>query len=186
MEINEAIMGRRSVRSFKSDPVDENTIRRLIAAAIHAPSAVNDQPWTFTIIRDRALIDWVSRDAKEYMRGTIPNDPNLGRIRSLMQDQAFHMFHHAPVLVVIAAEAEGFWIVEDCALAASNFMHAAYAAGLGTCWIGFAQGFLATDAGKRMLGLPLDWVPIAPIALGHPKAPSQPVPRKEPVIRWIG
>ena len=186
MEINEAILGRRSVRSFTSDPVDETTIRRLIAAAIHAPSAVNDQPWTFAIVRDRALIDWVARDAKEFMRRTTSSDPNFQQIRSLMEDQAFHMFYHAPVLAVIAAHAEGFWIVEDCALAAANFMLAAHAAGLGTCWIGFAQGFLNTDAGKRMLGLPLDWVPIAPIALGHPKLPPQPMMRKEPEIRWIG
>ena len=48
MDINTAIFGRRSVREYAPDVVDEKTIAILIDAAIHAPSAVNQQPWTFT------------------------------------------------------------------------------------------------------------------------------------------
>jgi nitroreductase len=84
------------------------------------------------------------------------------------------------------AQAVGPWIVEDCALAAENLMLAAYAAGLGTCWIGFAPSFLDTPDGKRALGLPAPWVPVAPLIVGHPGAPPAPVPRKEPEIRWVG
>lgn len=65
-------------------------------------------------------------------------------------------------------------------------MLAAYAAGLGTCWIGFAQGFLNTPEGKQMLGLPDSWVPIAPIIVGHPEQLPPVVPRKAPEIVWIG
>ena len=65
-------------------------------------------------------------------------------------------------------------------------MLAAYAVGLGSCWIGFAQSFLNTPAGKSMLGLPAAWVPVAPIIVGHPKGSPPSVPRKEPVIRWVG
>ena len=53
-------------------------------------------------------------------------------------------------------------------LAAENLMLAAYAAGLGTCWIGVAQGFLNALDGKAMLGLPAAWVPVAPVIVGHP------------------
>jgi nitroreductase len=71
--------------------------------------------------------------------------------------------------------------------AAENLMLAAYAAGLGgTCWIGFAQGFLNTPEGKKELALSDSCVPIAPIIVGHPKAAPSPVQRKEPEIRWIG
>ena len=72
------------------------------------------------------------------------------------------------------------------ALAAENMMLAAYASGLGTCWIGFAQTFLNTSDGKNMLGLPATTVPVAPIIVGHPKTEVPPVPRKAPDIRWIG
>ena len=76
--------------------------------------------------------------------------------------------------------------MEDCALAAATLMLAAHAAGLGTCWIGFAQGFLNTPAGKQALGLPDAWVSVAPIILGHPRSTTPPVPRNEPSIRWVG
>jgi nitroreductase len=65
-------------------------------------------------------------------------------------------------------------------------MLAAHSEGLGTCWIGFAQGFLSTSEGKNALGLPATWVPVAPIIVGHPKTEIAPVHRKEPEIRWIG
>ncbi len=78
------------------------------------------------------------------------------------------------------------WIVEDCALAAENLMLAAYAAGFGTCWVGFAQSFLNTPQGKALLGLPSASISVAPIIVGYAKQQPPPVPRREPVIRWIG
>ena len=89
-------------------------------------------------------------------------------------------------MILISAVAQGPWIVEDCALAAENLMLAAYAAGLGSCWIGFAQSFLNTPEGKRALGLPAACVPVAPIIVGHPKAAPPAVARKAPEIRWVG
>ena len=74
----------------------------------------------------------------------------------------------------------------DWALAAENLMLAAYAAGLGSCWIGFAQGFLNTSEGKAVLGLPSAWAPVAPIVVGYPRIAPNPVPRNEPDIRWVG
>jgi len=65
-------------------------------------------------------------------------------------------------------------------------MLAAYAAGVGSCWIGFAQGFLNSPKGKTMADLPAACVPVAPIIIGHPKAAMPPVPRKSPEIRWVG
>ncbi len=65
-------------------------------------------------------------------------------------------------------------------------MLAAYAAGLGSCWIGFAQGYLNTGEGKAVSGLPSAWVPVAPIIVGYPKAAANPVPRNQPQIRRVG
>jgi nitroreductase len=64
MDINVAISGRRSVREYTSQPVDEATIRRLIDAAVLAPSAVNQQPWSFTVVRDQALLDRATRTSR--------------------------------------------------------------------------------------------------------------------------
>jgi len=190
MDIKDAISGRRSVREYTAQAVDEQTIRHLVDAAVHAPNAVNLQPWTFTIVRDQDLLGRMSRDAKAHMLAsvlpTMPVSPQADHFRSLLNDPNFHIFYRAPVLILISATAQGPWIVEDCALAAENLMLAAYAVGLGTCWIGFAQSFLNTPDGKKALGLPAAWVPVAPIIVGHPKAVPAPVPRKVPEIRWVG
>jgi nitroreductase len=87
---------------------------------------------------------------------------------------------------LIAAIAEAPWFVEDCSLAAENLMLAAHAAGLGTCWIGFAQSFLNTPNGKALIGIPGAWAPVAPIIVGRPQGDLKPVPRNIPRIRWIG
>ncbi len=187
MDFNEVITNRQSIREYTAQAVDERTIHRLIDAAVRAPNAVNQQPWTFTVVRDQTVLDRISRNAKSHMLTTMPASLHSDHFRSLLNDPNFHIFYRAPVMILISAKAEGPWIVEDCALAAENLMLAACAAGLGTCWIGFAQGFLNTWDGKNLLGLPAAWVPVAPIIVGHPKAAAPaPAPRKEPEVRWVG
>ena len=186
MDLNEAITRRRTIREYTAAAVEEQTIRALIDAAVHAPSAVNQQPWTFTVVRDQNVLDRVSRDAKSHMLASLADSPDADRFRSRLSDPGFQIFYHAPVLILISASSNGPWIVEDCALAAENLMLAACASGLGSGWIGFAQGYLNTPAGKQELGLPAAWVPVAPIIVGHPLAIAPPVPRNAPKIRWVG
>jgi nitroreductase len=186
MNLDQAISGRRSTRHYTTEPVDEQVIFRLIDAAGQAPSAMNQQPWTFTVVRDQALLDRISREAKAGMLATMAAGSQSSHFQSLLNDEHFHIFYHAPVLVLISGNGPGQWVVEDCALAAENLMLCAYAEGLGTCWIGFAQGFLDSPQGKHALGLPAEWTPVAPIIIGHPDSIPVPVSHKTPEIRWIG
>ena len=172
------------VREFRTDSLDDNTLRQLIDAAIQAPSAVNQQPWRFTVVRDQVVLERISQNAKAYMLRTSPAALASPHFQSILSNAEFNIFYHAPALVVISAQ-NGPWITEDCALAAENLMLAAYAAGLGTCWIGFAQGWLATAEGKAELKLPEDHVPIAPIIVGHPKSATPAVQRKPAKIDWL-
>ncbi|WP_346655455.1 nitroreductase family protein [Pseudomonas sp. L7] len=57
MNIYEAIHERRSTRAFTAEPVEQHLIVRLIEAAAQAPSAMNLQPWVFTVVRDQALLE---------------------------------------------------------------------------------------------------------------------------------
>jgi nitroreductase len=182
MNLDEAISGRRSVREYTAEALNQEIITRLIKAAIRAPNAVNQQPWTFTVVRDQKLLDFISQAAKSHMLC----EPHSDHFHALLSDPKFHIFYHAPVLILISAVRQGPWDVEDCALAAENLMLCAYAAGLGSCWIGFAQRYLGTADGKRALGLPDACVPVAPIIVGHPKNTPSPVSRKPPEIHWIG
>jgi nitroreductase len=185
MDLKEAIYSRRAVRDFTAEPVNEDVLRQLIDAAVQAPSAVNQQPWTFSIVRDRALLARISHEAKAYMLRTSPAALASPHFQELLGNPEFDIFYHAPALIVISAETESPWAIEDCALAAENMMLAACAAGLGTCWIGFAQAWLGTPEGKAALKLPDNSKPVAPIIVGHGKSPAPPVPRKEPRINWV-
>ena len=186
MDVFEAIKGRRSVRDFANKTVDDETIRDLIAVASQAPSAVNRQPWTFTVVRDRKVLDHISQGAKALMLSTLGVGEEAEHFRALLAKPEFHVFYNAPALVVISANAPGPWTVENCALAAENLMLAAHARGMGTCWIGFAQSYLGTADGRATLGIPEAWEPVAPVILGYPSAAPPIVPRHEPVIRWLG
>jgi nitroreductase len=184
MNVREAIFGRRAVREFTAEPVQEEVLRQLIDAAIQAPSAVNQQPWLFTVVRNREMLARISDESKAYMLRTSPVALASHHFQHILADPKFDIFYGAPALIVISA-ATSSWAVEDCALAAQNLMLTAHAAGLGTCWIGFAQGWLGTPAGKSFLKLPETDIPVAPIIIGHPKSVPPAVSRKPSRIDWL-
>lgn len=181
MELMEAIRGRRAVRSYTEESISLETLKRLVDAAIQAPSAINAQPWHFTIIRNQAALDRISHAAKSHMLRTTAAD---GPMREHLDDPHFHIFYHAPALILISAR-DVDWACEDSALAAENLMLAACAEGLGSCWIGFAQRWLETEEGKRAVNLPSGYTPVAPIIVGIPREAAPPVPRKSAAIHWL-
>jgi len=147
---------------------------------------MNEQPWHFTIVTDAALLDEISRCSKLWMLKEVAAMPRPGHFRDLLADPLFHIFYHAPALIVTSVPSDRQWSAEDCALAAQNMMLAALEQNLGSCWIGFAQGWLNTEEGHALLGLPRQCRVVAPIIVGYPKAIPPPVPRKPPLITWIG
>ena len=185
MDLEHAIDSRRSAREFTAQSVDKMMLRRLIDAAIQAPSAVNEQPWLFVVVQDRDLLNRISSQAKAHILTSPPTSVSSQHYQKLLSDPSFDIFYGAPALIVIASATAGPWAIENCALAAENLMLAACSAGLGTCWIGFAQSWLGTVDGKAALDLPVNCLPVAPIIVGHPKSAPRPVPRREAEIRWI-
>lgn len=186
MELADALYARRAVRDFKPAPVDRPTVAALIDAAIQAPSAMDEQPWSFVIVRDKVLLDRISTEAKAWMLKSTPAGLLSHHFQETLGNPNFHIFYHAPALIVIAGKSDGPWTVIDCTLAAQNLMLAARASGLGTCWIGFAQGWLNTPEGKAALQLPADYVPVAPIIVGQPAAWPQAHKKNDPEVTWIG
>jgi len=186
VELRAAIRLRRAVRDYTQEPVSAADLRDLISAASWAPSAMNEQPWHFTVVTDAMLLDEISWRSKDWMLKEIMEMPRPAHFRDLLADPLFHIFYHAPALIVISVPDDGQWRAEDCALAAQNMMLAALDQSLGSCWIGFAQGWLNTDDGLNLLGLPRQSRVVAPVIIGHPKTAPPPVPRKPPLITWIG
>ncbi|HTR77179.1 MAG TPA: nitroreductase family protein [Gemmatimonadaceae bacterium] len=188
------IYRRRAIRAYKSDVVDEYRVRRLLDAAVHAPTAMDEQPWQFVIIQDRATLRRLSDHAKsmaraaEALHGNVLKPPgaNGDGIRSRMADPRFEIFYDAPTLIVICAIPSSEFVTADCWLAAENLMLAACADGLGTCCIGLAVPALNSPEGKAEIGIPAEMRAIAPIILGVPREEATPVPRRAAIIRtWI-
>jgi nitroreductase len=186
MEFLEVLRSRRAVRDFKADAIAPHVLRRLVDAAIQAPSAMNDQPWRFSIVTDPVLLERMSTAAKRHLLDCLHVLPKPDHFRDIFSDPQLHLFHRAPALIVISADSDNPWVSEDCALAAENLMLAATEMRLGSCWVGFAQAWLNAPEGRRMLGIPLSHRVVAPIVIGFPRAPAPAVPRRNPDIAWIG
>jgi nitroreductase len=185
MEISEAINSRHSTRDYFPEAPSEAIIESLMDAAIRAPSAVNRQPWHFSVVANRSLLDDISKRAKAYMTKMRPLELPES-LYDKLADPQFHVFYHAPTLIVISATQQGPWIEADCALAAQNLMLAARAQGLGSCWIGLSQPFLATDDGRKALQISAADYPIAPIVVGKASHDAPPSPRNPVSVNWVG
>jgi len=161
MEALQAIMSRRSVRSFQATPVAPEALDTLLRAAMAAPSAGNQQSWRFVVVTERARLDALSE--------TSPYAAPLRR---------------APLAVVVCGETRdekhpGFW-VEDCSAAMENLLLAAHALGLGAVWLGYHPNEERKEALRVMLGLPATVEPFGIAAIGHPDESKPPADRFDP------
>src|ERR1039457_1026309 len=63
----DAIHNRRSVRDYKNGKIEKASIGLLLDAAVHAPTAVHEEPWAFVIIQDKKVLNRISDRAKELL-----------------------------------------------------------------------------------------------------------------------
>jgi nitroreductase len=55
VQYDEVVLGRRSIRGYKPDPVPKSLISEILALAMRSPSSMNTQPWNFTVVTGQAL-----------------------------------------------------------------------------------------------------------------------------------
>ena len=180
------VVGRqRAHRRFRSDPVDDAVIERLLWAATRAPSAENAQPWEFVVVTDpdrrAGLADLARRawegGARDYERGRLPEglfaDVDHGATSGLAT---------APVWIVVAADTAK---VRDAALGSSiwpatqNLLLAATAEGLGSALTTLSLAY--ADELAALLDLPDRVRPFAAVPVGYPARGLGP-PRRDPVL----
>ena len=174
MDTIEAIKNRRSIRKFKSNPVDDKTLEIVLDAARLAPSWANTQCWKFIVIRDNAT--------KASLAEIVQINPNLG------SNPAANALRIAPVIVVAIAEkgVSGYfngkpltdkgeyWFMFDIALAMQNLTLAATALGLGTVHMGLFDHQKAAS----ILEVPDNYYVVAMTPLGYPEYQPNQRPRK--------
>ena len=177
----DAIYVRRSVRSYTPERLERSTVEALLNAAIQAPTAMHEEPWTFAVVQDRGALDRISDRAKELWQA------EAGHAELATRFSAHHesVFYNAGTLIVIGARTVTPFVVADCWLAAENLMLAACALGLGSCVIGSAVPALNTPDAKVAAGIPADVTAIAPIVVGVPSGTVAPALRRDPeIVAW--
>lgn len=183
--IFEIILARRSVRTYAPNELERDTILTLLEAAVHAPTAMHEEPWAFVIVQNKQVLEQLSDQAKPLFIERLHRAHQTGGHASdIFSNPDFNIFHDAGTLIVICAKPNHF-AEADCWLAAENLMLAACAIGLGSCVIGSAVDSLNTPEVKAKLGIPSDFNAVAPIIVGVPSGETAAIPRKEPfIIAW--
>ncbi|WP_438432636.1 nitroreductase family protein [Gorillibacterium sp. sgz500922] len=169
MEWKDLIEERYSVRSYeKTAPVEREKLKRVLQAAVLAPTAANRQPFRVYVV------------------------PTAGREDELMEVYPREWFAEAPYVLAVCSEPERAWVHRngknycdvDAAIAMDHLVLAATAEGLGTCWVA-AFDF---EAARRLLGLDSGQEPVAFTPLGYAKS-NRPAdrPRKsvEEIVVWL-
>ena len=145
MDVLELLKGRRSIRKYKSTPVEEEKIQKFLEAAQWAPSASNKQPWEFMIIKNP---DIRQKLAKLHPYGKFVTESPVVFIP--ITDPSIHAKYHQ----------------SDTALATLQFMIMAHAQGLGTCWAGVIKAPFE-DEMRNLLGVPKNLHILALVAVGY-------------------
>ena len=189
MELEEAIRGRRSIRKFRSDPVPRNVIEELLDLAMWAPSGMNQQNWYFVVVRGEALqrLAEISRRAfdehtERSLLQVFMDKPEIMRATR----RFFCTFGNAPMALLVyrIATVEGeLTDIQSVAAAIQNFLLAAYARGIGACWMTGPTHFESEI--NELVGVE-DMRLQALVPMGYPDAYPFIPKRKKGKVNWIG
>jgi len=184
MSLYEAILARRSVRSYSTQKLDKETIPSLLEAAIRAPTAMHGEPWAFVIIQDKKILKELSDQARTMLITSTYSDQQQPSVKFFEQliNQDFNIFYNAGTLILICSNTNLTASEADCWLAAENLILAACAMGLGTCIIGCASPILNLAEVKTKLGISSEFTVVAPIIVGYPSDTPVRSSRKHPRV----
>ncbi len=142
MDFYDVIATRRSIRSYKPDPIPLPVLERILEAVRRAPSANNKQPWRLVAVTDK------------------------GKREQIAASGSYAKFLSKSPLIIVGvgdpATAPDRYII-DTSIALEHVVLAATAEGLGSCWVCSFDEKLV----KKLLGIPETMKAIAIIALGH-------------------
>ncbi len=162
----QTLFARRSIRSFKKDPVTREQFSVLEKAITLSPSAKNEQLWHFVFIEKQEVI-------KELEQLHTP----AGNC------------YDAPLLLVAFGSTNAISPVVDTTFALANVMYACTSIGLGSCYINFVSSVFnhSSFAGlKTALGVPQDYFCTGALAIGTPAIEvKQPDDRKQNIFTYV-
>lgn len=181
MSIFDVFQKRRSVRSYKSTPVPEEHVEKIIDAARMAPTAGNQQPWKFLVIRDRGRLDklkeaCITESLRNYKEQKKPMEEEVKEMENRLESYYRKVFT-APVFIVVLVDTQSKWPdynKHDGPLAAGTLMLAARSLGYGTVYF---TDSISDDVTREVLGIPdrYERICITPVGVPEewPETPSK-------------
>ena len=181
---------RRSIRTFRAEPVSRDLVDALLQAATTAPSAHNRQPWRFLVIETEPAKQRLALAMGEKLRADRLRDGDAEAAIASDVSRSFARLTGAPVLVLVCVsmidmdryadahrqQCERTMAIQGTAMAAQNFLLAAHAAGLGACWM--CAPLFCPETVAAALDVPADWEPQGIVALGSPADRGKPFRRR--------
>ena len=151
-----SIYHRISVRKYTDQPVEKEKIQAILKAAMQAPSAANQQPWEFVVLKD-----------KETMLKVLEFHPYSTPLKT------------AACAIVVCmkkptSDALVPYRIQDCAAATQNILLEAAHLGLGAVWMGVYPDETRVNGVRELIQAPAEITPFCIIAVGHPA--EQPAP----------
>jgi nitroreductase len=149
------ILGRRSIRKFTGETIPDEDVKKILEAAMAAPSACNQQPWHFIVVRDKKTHDRIM-EIQPYTK----------------------MLGEAALSIIVCADPDlqtcpGFW-VQDVSAATQNILLSVEALGYGATWCGIYPNDDRAWEIKKLLELPKQVIPLNVIAIGVPDEEKPP------------
>jgi nitroreductase len=183
---------RRSIRSFKTDPIPDEFVERIIEAARWAPSGANSQPWEFIVVKDKEIkdriVDIVMEDREHSSKVELTREKDL-RFPAVLSPVHEPGYKNAPVFIILCGDPrtkEAYPLLTMLTRGdshfvsglASAFLYMALAAttlGLGSQWVSATGNPFVKCLLKELLGIPQKLEIYDMMALGYPA--YQPKPR---------
>ncbi len=172
MDLFDAIAGRKSIRRFKQTPVPEEDIKKILDAGRLAPSANNVQPWSFVVIKDKALLGKMATAVREMLDRMIPYSATEQEAQRLAayKSNYYVFFENAPAVIAVFMEPYGSSGIlarmgyreeealrlrplpglQSVSAAIQNMLLAIHALGYGSCWM--TGPLVAQEAFEKLLG----------------------------------
>lgn len=177
------IASRRSHRAYQPTQLNKEQLDALLTAALQAPSAMNRQPWHFTVVQDQELLDRINAAARRQAMSRAPAQRS-----PRFQDDAFHIFYHAPTVIFLSGDPNNAWTQIDCGIAVGNIVLAAESLGLGSVILGLPKDAFLSAEGPALcqaLSFPAGWNFIIAIAVGTPADDKNAHPQAEGKITLV-
>lgn len=174
---------RRSHRAYSPLPLTEEMIRALVKAGLESPSAVNRQPWHFSVVQDQQLLDEMN-DELHRVSAARAADSRSPRF----SDPTFHVFYHAPCVIFISGAPGNPYTAIDCGIAVQNIVLAAESLGLGSVILGLPRDAFAGERKEefeKRLCFPEGWSFQIAVSVGHPADTKGPHPVGENKVSYI-